>query len=134
MAQLTQDMKDMLTAQLAFLATTDGDNNPQLGPKGTMRLLDDSHLIYNEHTGKQAWQNVHVNPKVAVAVVDHDKFKGYRFEGTAEIHQDDEIFAAAQKFASDTGYLPQPVAAIVVAVERIYLLDAGKHSGELIEG
>lgn len=132
MAELTQDMKDMLGSQLSFLSTTDGNNNPQVGPKGTMRLLDDSHLLYDEHTGKQAWKNVQVNSKVAVAVVDHEHFKGYRFEGTAEIHQDDDIFRGAQKYAADSGHLPQPIAAIVVKVERIYKLDAGPHAGDLI--
>lgn len=132
MATLTQDMKDMLASQLSFLSTTDGDNNPQVGPKGTMRLLDDSHLLYDEHTGKQAWKNVRVNPRVAVAVVDHSKFKGYRFEGTVEVHQDDDIFRGAQKYAADSGHLPQPIAAIVVNVERIYKLDAGPNAGDLI--
>jgi predicted pyridoxine 5'-phosphate oxidase superfamily flavin-nucleotide-binding protein len=132
MAELTQEMKDMLASQLSFLSTTDGNNDPQIGPKGTMRLLDDSHLLYDEHTGKQAWKNVQTNPEVAVAVVDYSHFKGYRFEGTAEIHQDDEIFRGAQKYAADSGHLPQPVAAIVVTVERIYKLDAGPHAGDLI--
>jgi predicted pyridoxine 5'-phosphate oxidase superfamily flavin-nucleotide-binding protein len=134
MATLTQDMKDMLGSQLSFLATTDGNNNVQIGPKGTMRVLDDSHLLYDEHTGKQAWKNVHANTHVAVAVVDHSKFKGYRFEGTAEIHQDDDIFRGAQKYAADSGHLPQPIAAMVISIEKIYTLDAGPKAGELVEG
>ena len=122
----------MLASQLSFLSTTDGQNNPQVGPKGTMRVLDDAHLLYDEHTGKQAWSNVRTNQKVAVAVVDRSKFKGYRFEGTAEVHQGDDIFAAAQKYAADSGHLPQPIAAVVVNIERIYTLDAGPHAGDLI--
>ncbi|BDR56775.1 pyridoxamine 5'-phosphate oxidase family protein [Xylocopilactobacillus apis] len=132
MVKLTSDMKEMLKSQLSFLSTTDGKNNPQVGPKGTMRILDDEHLLYDEHTGKQAWENIHVNPKVAVAVANHEAYKGYRFEGTAEIHQGDQIYADAEKFASD-GHLPHPVAAIVINIERIYYLDAGPKAGELVE-
>ncbi|MGM0238151.1 pyridoxamine 5'-phosphate oxidase family protein [Enterococcus sp. AZ103] len=134
MATLTQEMKDMIGAQLSFIATTDATGYPQIGPKGTLRVLDDHHLIYNEHTGKQAWQNVQVNPRVVVATVDHPKFKGFRFEGPVEIHTDDEIFASAKKFAADSGHLPEPKAAIVVDITKIYLLDAGPHAGDLIEG
>ncbi len=63
MATLTQDMKDMIGAQLNYLATADENGNPQVGPKGTMRVLDDHHLIYNEETGKQAWHNFRVQRK-----------------------------------------------------------------------
>lgn len=45
MATLTQDMKDMIGAQLNYLATADENGNPQVGPKGTMRVFDDHHLI-----------------------------------------------------------------------------------------
>ncbi|BDR58871.1 pyridoxamine 5'-phosphate oxidase family protein [Xylocopilactobacillus apicola] len=132
MNKLTSDMKEMLKNQLSFLSTTDGDNNPQIGPKGSMRILDDQHLLYDEHTGKQAWKNVQTNPKVAVAVVDHDAYKGFRFEGIAEIHQDDQIFKDAEEFAAGN-HLPHPVAAVVIKIERIFYLDAGPKAGEPVE-
>lgn len=132
MVKLTPDMKEMIEQQLCFLATTDGDNHPQIGPKGTMRVLDDGSLLYDEHTGKQAWKNVHVNPQVAVAVANHDTFKGYRFEGIAEIHQGDQIFQDAQEYAS-VHHVPQPIAAITIKLNRIYYLNAGAQAGELVE-
>ena len=81
MATLTQDMKDMIGAQLNYLATADENGNPQVGPKGTMRVFDDHHLIYNEETGKQAWHNLQYSKKAAVATVDYKALKGFRFEG-----------------------------------------------------
>ncbi|MHC5247457.1 pyridoxamine 5'-phosphate oxidase family protein [Enterococcus sp. LJL90] len=133
MATLTQAMKDMIVAQLSFLATADKNGYPQVGPKGTMRVLDDNHLIYNEHTGKQAWQNVQDTHLAVVATVDHPAFKGFRFEGPVEIHQGDEIYEAAKEFAA-AHKLPVPVAANVIAIEKIYKLDAGPEAGNLIEG
>lgn len=132
MKKITSDMKELLQTQLSFLATTDGHNHPQVGPKGTMRILDDTHLLYDEHTGKQAWENIHVNPQVAVAVVNHDVFKGYRFEGKAIIHQDDQIFADAQEFAKGH-HVPQPIAAVVIEIEEIFYLDAGKTAGDPVQ-
>lgn len=133
MATLTTEMKDMLGKQLSFLATADENSNPQVGPKGTMRVFDDHHLIYNEHTAKQAWHNVQLSHIAAVAVVDHAAFKGFRFEGHVEIHQNDQIHEDAKAYAKDHK-LPEPVAANVIAIDRIYLLDAGPHAGDLIEG
>ncbi len=96
--ELTQDMKDLLGAQLAFLSTADEDGEPQVGPKGSMRVFDDSHLIYNEFTGKQALRNLQdTGGRVAVAVVDREKLHGYRFEGIAHPHKDDDIFNEAYK-------------------------------------
>lgn len=133
MAVLTQAMKDMIATQLSFLATTDGQGHPQVGPKGTMRVFDDEHLIYNEHTGKQAWQNVEHGSSVAVAVVDHPNFKGFRFEGVVEVHQGDQIYEDAAAYAADHK-LPKPVAANIINIQRVYKLDAGPEAGVILEG
>lgn len=130
---LTEDMKNMIAAQLSFIATVDEAGHPQIGPKGTLRVLDDTHLIYNEHTGKQAWHNVEANHKVVVATVNHAAFKGYRFEGLAEVHQADAIYEEAVTFAAGH-HVPKPVAAVVIDLERIYKLDAGPNAGDLLEG
>ncbi|KRM71753.1 pyridoxamine 5'-phosphate oxidase family protein [Lacticaseibacillus brantae] len=132
MATLTPEMQKMIGEQLNFLATVDEDGNPQVGPKGTMRVFDETHLIYNEETGKQAWHNLHQNGKAAVAVVDRPALKGFRFEGTVEFHDEDQIFKDAQAFA-EARHLPDAIAAVVIKVERIYKLDAGAQAGDLIE-
>ena len=133
MATLTQDMKDMIGAQLNYLATADENGNPQVGPKGTMRVFDDHHLIYNEETGKQAWHNLQYSKKAAVATVDYKALKGFRFEGTVEFHHDDKIFDDAQAFAK-AHHLPAAISAVLINVDRIYKLDAGPNAGDLIEG
>ncbi|MFD1392361.1 pyridoxamine 5'-phosphate oxidase family protein [Lacticaseibacillus jixianensis] len=132
MATLTQEMKDMIGSQLNFLATTDENGNPQVGPKGTMRVFDDTHLIYNEETGRHAWHNLQQNGKAAVASVDRSKLKGFRFEGTVAIHKDDQIFEDAQAFAKSK-HLPAAIAAVVISVDRIIKLDAGPDAGTVIE-
>ncbi|MFD1484972.1 pyridoxamine 5'-phosphate oxidase family protein [Lacticaseibacillus baoqingensis] len=132
MATLTPAMQTMIAEQLNFLATADEHGNPQVGPKGTMRVLDDHRLIYNEETGKQAWHNLNDNHKAAVAVVDRPALKGFRFEGTAEFHTDDDIYRDAQAFAQ-ARKLPAAIAAVVINVHRIYRLDVGAVAGDLIE-
>ena len=58
MAKLTDEMKELMSKQLAYIATVSNDGMPNIGPKRTMRIVDDSTLMYNENTGKQTQQNI----------------------------------------------------------------------------
>ena len=44
MATLTEDMKQFINDNLAFVATVSADGVPDLGPKMSMFALDDNHL------------------------------------------------------------------------------------------
>jgi predicted pyridoxine 5'-phosphate oxidase superfamily flavin-nucleotide-binding protein len=128
MAKLTQEMKDLMDKGLAFLATADENGNPQVGPKGTMRVFDDEHLIYNEETGRQAWHNIQATGKAAVAFHPTPGLKGFRVEGRATTYTDGPYMENAKKFVEGTK-LPQPMAAVVITVDRIVTLDAGPSAG-----
>lgn len=132
MATLSDEQKQLVKAAFGFVATVDENGNPQIGPKGTLRVLDDEHLIYNEETGHQSWHNVQVNPKIAAAFHPFPGMKGFRVEGRATIHQDDDIFKEAEEFAASKN-LPKALAAVVISVDRTVSLDAGKNAGIEIE-
>ena len=122
MAILSQNMQDMINDQFPFLATTSPDGSPQVGPKGSLHVLDDSHLIYYEHTFRHAYENLLTNGLVAVAVVDRSAEKGFRFEGKAHIYENDDY--ASEILAKTKIYDRFPRAAVVIIdVERIYKLD-----------
>ncbi|TWW13312.1 sugar ABC transporter substrate-binding protein [Dellaglioa algida] len=131
MAKLTEDMKKMISEQLNFLSTADENGFPQVGPKGSMRVFDDTHLIYNEETAKQALHNLQDNGRAAVAVVDRPNLKGFRFEGTARLFDSGEIFDNAVAFGAER-HLPETHYAVVIDIERIYKLDAGPTAGDMI--
>lgn len=132
MATLTEEQKQLVQDAFGFIATVDENGNPQIGPKGTLRVLDDEHLIYNEETGHQSWHNVQVNPKIAAAFHPYPGMKGFRVEGKATIHKDGQIFDDAEKYAA-ANKLPKALAAIVISVDRTVSLDAGKNAGIEIE-
>jgi predicted pyridoxine 5'-phosphate oxidase superfamily flavin-nucleotide-binding protein len=122
MAKLTQEMKDMIATQQAFIATVNPDGTPNIGPKRSTRVLDDEHIAYNEVTARQTWGNVGRGSKVAIAVVgDGEKLKGFRFVGTPEVITSgtvyDEAVAAMQKIG-----IPPPKAVIKVRIDKIYNL------------
>ena len=133
MAKLTQEMKDMIDAQLPYLATvTDGETLlPDIGPKRSLRVWDDETLIYNENTGRQHLENLRAGSKAAVAVVDWAELDGYRFIGPAELFHEGSVWDAAVKFADEKGHNP-PKMAVLIHIEQIYTLMLGKNAGRLL--
>jgi len=130
MATLTQEMKDMIAAQQCFVATVNPDGTPNVGPKRSTRVLDDEHLIYSEVTGKQTWDNVRRGSKVAIAVVDREKLKGFRFLGTPTAVTSGELYEQAAGMSKKAG-LPEPKAVIKVKIEKIWDLGSGKAGQEI---
>jgi predicted pyridoxine 5'-phosphate oxidase superfamily flavin-nucleotide-binding protein len=131
MTLLTKEMKDSIASQLNMVVTADIAGNPQAGPKGSIRVLNDKQIIYNESTGKQAWNNIISTGKLAITSVDRKKLKGYRFEGEVEYFQKGQQFKEAKNFAKNK-HISQPIAAVVLTIERIYDIGVGAHSGDLI--
>jgi predicted pyridoxine 5'-phosphate oxidase superfamily flavin-nucleotide-binding protein len=131
MTLLTKEMKDSIASQLNMVITADVAGNPQAGPKGSIRVLNDKQLIYNESTGKQAWNNLITTSKLAITTVDRKKLKGYRFEGKVEYFQEGQQFEQAKNFAKNK-HISRPIAAVVLTIERIYDIGVGAHSGDLI--
>ena len=124
MAKLTDEMKALLASQLKYIATASRDGVPNVGPKGSTKVLDDEHIVFYEMTGKHTYENLKNNPKVAIVAVDPGKMQGFRFQGTAELITKGPLFEEAKKF-SEMMKLPPPLAAVKVKVEEIYNLGVG---------
>ncbi|MEW5920032.1 MAG: pyridoxamine 5'-phosphate oxidase family protein [Bacillota bacterium] len=130
LATITEDMKALVSSGRCLLATAGKEGRPNIGPKGSVVVLDDSTLAYGELTGKQSYKNVQDNPLVSIAVVDYDKFTGYRFSGTVEIETSGELYELfAARFAEMK--LPRPAAAVKVKVEEIHDLSAANPGGKI---
>jgi predicted pyridoxine 5'-phosphate oxidase superfamily flavin-nucleotide-binding protein len=88
MAILTEDMKRVVREQrLGFYATTSEDGSPNLSPKGTTYVLDDDHLFFADIRSPQTVANIRRGSLVEVNVVDPFVRKGYRFKGSAVVHE-----------------------------------------------
>lgn len=119
MAKLTEDMKELIKNQQAYVATATPDGLPNLGPKRSTRVLDDEHIIFTEMTGKHTYENLKRNPKVAIAVVDREQMKGFRFVGTAELLTEGTLYDRAKEQMEKAGRAA-PRAVVKVHVEEIY--------------
>lgn len=122
MATLTEEMKELVAAQQCFIATVNPDGTPNVGPKRSTRVLDDEHLVFNEVTSKQTWTNVKNGSKVAIAVVDREAMKGFRFVGSAEAVTSGPLFDKSAEIMKARGMMAPLTAVIKVRIERIYNL------------
>jgi predicted pyridoxine 5'-phosphate oxidase superfamily flavin-nucleotide-binding protein len=117
MSKLSDEMKKLVERQrLGFIATVCPDGTPNLSPKGTLRVLDDDHLIFADLRSPGTISNLRTNPNVEVNVVDHFVRKGYRFKGTAHVLEAGAEFAHHIEFFSTLGLsdAPKRVRAIVI--------------------
>jgi predicted pyridoxine 5'-phosphate oxidase superfamily flavin-nucleotide-binding protein len=131
MPTLTDEMKRMLGSQLAILATVTDGTTPNIGPKRSLRVRDEHSLIFNENTGGQTLANIHAGSKVSVAVIDREALDGYRFVGSAHIHESGPAFDDAVAFAQERG-LKYPRCAVVIAIDDIYTLKPGVTAGKRV--
>ncbi|HEX6513716.1 MAG TPA: pyridoxamine 5'-phosphate oxidase family protein [Chloroflexota bacterium] len=68
------------------LATASPDGMPDIGPKGSLFVVDKDHLAYLERTHRNHIANLKENPHVAVMFYDRDaEIPMARFFGVAEL-------------------------------------------------
>ena len=121
MAKLTDEMKEMIASHQAFVATTSAEGDPNIGPKRSTRVLDDETLFFAEITGRKTYQNLTQNSKVAIAVVDRDRNKGFRFVGTAEVLESGPLYDKVKEGVLKMGFSGLK-AAVKVHIEEVYNL------------
>ena len=98
MGILNEDMKRALSEQrLIFAATVSPDGTPNLSPKGTVMVWDDDHLLFTDLASPGTMRNLAQNPAIEINAVDVFARKGYRFKGTAEIHEGDDVQKEVQQ-------------------------------------
>jgi hypothetical protein len=118
---LDQDVRAVVeSAHLVFAATVTRDGQPNLSPKGTIRVWDDHHLFFLDIASPNTRANLEQNPKIELNVVEHLSRRGYRFFGTATLHRDDDVFREAMRrvFAEEGASYPVNCV-MLVAVERM---------------
>jgi uncharacterized protein len=108
------------SAHLVFAATVTPDGQPNLSPKGTIRVWDDRHLFFLDIASPKTRANLERNPKIELNVVEHLSRRGYRFFGTATLHHDDDVFREALRRVFTEENAAYPVSCVVlVEVERM---------------
>ena len=93
MVVITEEIENFVNFQkLGYVATVSNDNTPNLSPKGTIIVLDESHLVFADIQSPKTIENLEHNPSIEINVVDPFSRRGYRFKGIAEIISSGEKF------------------------------------------
>ena len=124
MAKLTSEMRAIFEKQLAVVATASKDGAPNVGPKGSLHVVDDGTLAYAEAMGEKTLRNLQENPKVAVMVVDREKMDGYQVKGTAELLTSGGLFEQVAR-RQEERKRPRPRHVVRIKAEEIYSVKPG---------
>jgi hypothetical protein len=95
MAKLTEEAKKNIGAiHPAFVATASKTGKPNVSAKGSLRILDDEHVIFADVASPRTIANIKENPQVAVICLEAASRKGCRIWGRGDIISSGELFNA----------------------------------------
>ena len=104
MITIPNDIKNFVNFQkLGYVATISKDGTPNLSPKGTIAVMDESTLVFADIRSPQTMQNLQENPSVEINVVDPFQRTGYRFKGDGKIINNGSEFEKILEYYVKTG-------------------------------
>ncbi len=131
--KIPQSIQQFLQGKQGWVATASADGMPNIAIKGSLRILDDEHLLFADLFNKKTQKNLSENPKVAVMVYDEQSRQCYLFKGTAETITSgplyDQVVEAIKHLPMQ---LPTPHAVVRIAVEAIFNQTGGPEAGQQI--
>ena len=120
MAIITEKIKNFVSFQkLGYVATISADNTPNLSPKGTIIVLDESSLAFADIHSPQTVENLKRNSSIEINVVDPFSRRGYRFKGIAEIISTGNKFDKIIAYYKETGVKSSIKTIITVKIEKL---------------
>ena len=133
MVTIPKHVQEFLPGKLAWVATAASDGTPNTTPKGSLRLLDDQHIVFADLFSLKTRRNLEQNRKVAVTVIDTATNIGYQFKGTAELLSSGRLFEeTVEELKQKSSALPAPTYVVKIGVEAIYDQSVGPSSGKQI--
>ncbi|MFC1941636.1 pyridoxamine 5'-phosphate oxidase family protein [Chloroflexota bacterium] len=124
MAKLPAEVKEMFKQQLPLIATSSKDGVPNVGPKGSMYVVDDETLGYSEGTSRTTLDNIKENKKVAVMIIDKETMDGYQIKGTAELQTSGAIYDTMAE-RNKARNRPPAEYVVKISVEAVYTQKPG---------
>jgi len=91
-ALITEEMSTVVASvRLAYVATVNADGTPNLSPKGSLKVVDGSHLAFANMASPGTARNVGEGGPIEINVVDVLRRRGFRFKGQATISYEPEL-------------------------------------------
>jgi predicted pyridoxine 5'-phosphate oxidase superfamily flavin-nucleotide-binding protein len=133
MVSIPKHVQEFLSGKMGWVATSTPDGTPNVTPKGTLRQLDDQHVMFADLFSLKTRQNLEKNPNVAVTVIDSASAKGYQLKGKAELVSSGPLLAQfASQLKQANPSLPPPKYVVKIAVESVFDQSVGPDAGKQI--
>jgi hypothetical protein len=126
-------VQDFLPGKLAWVATASSTGEPNVTPKGSLKLLDPQHVVFADLFSRKTRQNLLENKRVAVTVADPSTGKGYQLKGTAELVESGQVFEDTSRHVQQLQKgLPAPRYVVKITVDAVFDQSAGPEPGKQI--
>ena len=120
MVDITEEIKNFVNFQkLGYVATVSNNNTPNLSPKGTIMVLDESHLAFADIQSPNTVENLKHNSSIEINVVDPFSRRGYRFKGTGKIISSGDEFNKIISYYKTSGVKSSIKSVILVKIEKL---------------
>lgn len=125
MVKIPARVKEFLKTHLAYIATVDGNGQPNVVPKGSVAVLDDDHLAFADLYAHQTKKNLLRNPRIAVVVVNPASYEGYQLKGKAKVIARGKEYDAIARAVAGEGQLGHIEAKYAVKIKVSKVIDIG---------
>ena len=133
MVSIPKYVQDFLPGKLAWVATASRDGQPNVTPKGSLKLLDEHHVLFADLFSLKTRKNLEENAKVAVTVVDTATAKGYQLKGIAEVVTSGPLLEETSKQLKESPRGLPPLHHVVkITVESVFDQSVGPDAGKQI--
>jgi len=133
MSKIPQEIQEFIKGKMAWVATASADGIPNATPKGSVRVIDDQHLVFADLFSLKTRANLKENSKAAVTVVDEKSYKGYQLKGSAELLTAGPIFdQVAEELKKAPMKLPPVNYVVKITVDSIFDQSVGPNAGKQI--
>ena len=120
MITISEEIKNFVNSQkLGYVATVSNDGTPNLSPKGTIVVMNESTLVFADIRSPQTIQNLQNNPSVEINVVDPFQRLGYRFKGDGKIINEGSEFDKILDYYINAGIKSKINSVVVVDVNSM---------------
>tara|TARA_B100000029_G_scaffold201231_1_gene199441 strand:+ start:156 stop:596 length:441 start_codon:yes stop_codon:yes gene_type:complete len=118
MINISDDIKNFVNSQkLGYVATVSKDGTPNLSPKGTIIVMDESTLVFADIRSPKTMENLQENTSVEINVIDPFKRLGYRFKGDGKIVNEGTEFDKILEHYKNLGVKSKINSVVVVDVK-----------------
>lgn len=133
MARIPKDVQEFMKGKMAWVATAAPDGMPNTTPKGSVRVVDDTHVVFADLLSRKTRENIQANPKVAITVADEATFKGYQIKGSSELLDSGPLFEQMIEELKKAPIPLPPLKVVVhITVESVYDQSGGSQAGKRI--